>query len=116
MLEGKLSGGEESRMIVIADGDFAVNGSGQQTQQLSADNVSLLVNSIDWLSDATGLIQLRTKGISARPLDQLEDGTKALLKWINFLLPILLIIIYGMIRAHRRKIQRIKRMQNGYIS
>ena len=116
LLEGKLSGGKDSRMIVIADGDFAVNGSGQQAQQLSADNVSLLVNSIDWLSDATGLIQLRTKGISARPLDQLEDGTKALLKWINFLLPILLIIIYGMIRAHRRKIQRIKRMQNGYIS
>ncbi len=115
LFEGKLTKGPDSRMIVIADGDFAVNGSGQQMQQLAADNVSLLVNSIDWLSDATGLIQLRTKGISARPLDQVEDSTKVLLKWLNFLLPIVLIIVYGIVRAQRRKIQRIKRMQEGYI-
>jgi len=74
-----------------------------------------MVNSIDWLSDDTGLIDLRTKGITSRPLDQLEDGQKMLLKWVNFLLPILLIIIYGIVRMQRTRNRRVKRMEEGYI-
>ena len=81
---------------------------------MQPDNISLLVNSIDWLSDDTGLIELRTKGVSSRPLDQLEDGTKASLKWLNFALPILLAIIYGVVRAQIRRVQRIKRMEVSY--
>jgi hypothetical protein len=46
---------------LISDGDFAVNGEGNQPQQLQQDNVNLMVNSIDYLSDDTGLIELRTK-------------------------------------------------------
>src|SRR6185436_15849283 len=55
-IAGKISGSAASKMIVIANGDFAVNGEGQTAQQLPPDNVNLLVNSIDWLSDDTGLI------------------------------------------------------------
>ena len=87
--EGMLSGNEEAKMIVIGDGDFAINGQGQQARQLTPDNVNLMVNSIDWLSDDTGLIELRTKGVTNRPLDQIEDGKKTFLKYFNFLLPIL---------------------------
>ncbi len=107
-LEGKLAGDNESRMVVFGDGDFATNGEGNQAQQLQADNVSLMVNAVDWLSDDTGLIALRTKGVSSRPLDvNLEDGTKAVIKYVNFLLPILMIIIYGIIRFQtKRKIRK----------
>ena len=67
-------------MVVFSDGDFAVNGEGQGAQQLQPDNVNLMSNAIDWLSDDTGLISLRTKGVTSRPLDaQLEDGTKTLI-------------------------------------
>ena len=94
VLEGKLAGNTNAKMVVIADGDFAVNGEGQQARQQGPDNISLMVNAIDFLSDDTGLIELRTKGITSRPLDQdLEDGKKAFLKYLNFLLPIILIII-----------------------
>jgi gliding-associated putative ABC transporter substrate-binding component GldG len=115
VLDGKIVGNMNSKIVVISDGDFPVNGEGQQAQQKMPDNVSLFVNSIDWLSDDTGLIELRTKGITARPLDEIEDGKKQFLKWLNFLLPILLIIIYGVYRAQRRKNLRIRRMQEGYI-
>ncbi len=106
-LEGNLAG-QNTRMVVFGDGDFATNGEGNQAQQLQADNVSLLVNAVDWLSDDTGLIALRTKGVSSRPLDvNLEDSTKALIKYVNFLLPILLIVIYGIIRFQtKRKIRK----------
>ncbi len=114
VLEGKITGVNNSKLIVIGDGDFAVNGQGQQTQQLSPDNVNLLVNAIDWLSDDTGLIELRTRGITSRMLDQVEDGKKNFLKWLNVLLPVLLIITYGVIRAQRNRIIREKRRNENY--
>ena len=63
--------------MLVSDGDFAVGG-GQSGMQLPQDNVNLMVNSIDWLSDDTGLIDLKTKGITSRPIKELEPGTKGI--------------------------------------
>jgi ABC-type uncharacterized transport system involved in gliding motility auxiliary subunit len=115
LIEGKISGNNLSRMIVFADGDFSVNGEGQQARNQSADNISLMVNSIDYLSDDTGLIELRTKGVTSRPLDELEDGKKTFLKYLNFLLPLLLVIIYGIFRIQFNRNVRMKRMEEGYV-
>ena len=108
-MEGNISGNSYSKMVVFSDGDFAVNGEGQGAQQLQPDNVSLMTNAIDWLSDDTGLIELRTKGVTSRPLDaQLEDGTKMLVKYANFLIPIGLIVLFGIIRfQYKKKIRNI---------
>jgi gliding-associated putative ABC transporter substrate-binding component GldG len=111
ILEGPIAGGAPARMVVIGDGDFAVN---ENRQQVNPDNVNLLVNSIDWLSDDTGLIQLRTKNVSSRPIRQMEDSTRTLIKWLNFLLPILLVLVYGVIRYQYRKNQRIARMEANF--
>lgn len=114
-LRGNIAGNMESGIVLFSDGQFPVNGEGQRAQQISQDNVSLMVNSIDWLSDDTGLIDLRTKGVTSRPLDQVEDGKKILLKWLNFFLPIIFIIIYGIVRMQRTRNRRVKRMEEGYI-
>ncbi|MEM7369090.1 MAG: Gldg family protein [Bacteroidota bacterium] len=109
-LEGKMGGETETKMVVIADGDFPLNPSPQQPAP--ANNVNLLVNSIDWLTDDTGLIALRTKGVEARPLQKLmgeEDaGTRTVVKILNFLLPLLIVIIFGIIRNQKRKTQALK--------
>jgi hypothetical protein len=73
------------------------------------------VNAIDWLSDDTGLIQLRTKGVTARPLDQIADSKKMFLKYLNFSLPIVLVIVFGIIRMQFKNSLRIKRMEEGYV-
>lgn len=114
-LTGKTPQGTPLKMVVFSSGDFAVNGEGQEAMQLPPDNVNLLVNAIDWLSDDTGLIDLRTKGISSRPLDATEEGTKLMYKYLNFLLPILAIVIYGFIRSQQKRIQRIRRMEESYV-
>ncbi|MDD3637558.1 MAG: Gldg family protein [Bacteroidales bacterium] len=110
-----VNGNQQASIVLFSDGDFAVNGEGQQMQQLPADNVSLFVNAVDFLSDDTGLIDLRTKEITSRPLEALEDGQRNLLKWLNFLLPILLVLIFGLIRFQYRRNQRIKRMEVGHV-
>jgi len=115
LLEGPMGGDLSGRILLIADGGYAVSGKGNQMQQLQPDNVNLFVNAIDYLSDDTGLIDLRTKAVTNRPLDQLDDSRKAFLKYLNFLLPILLIIGYGIVRAQSRKNRRIKRMTQGYV-
>ena len=112
---GPIVGTTSSRMVVITDGDFAVNGEGRNAQKQSEDNISLMVNSIDWLSDDTGLIELRTKGITSRPIEQLDDQIKTLLRWGNFLIPIFLIVIYGVIRSHQNQRKRVKRMEEGHV-
>ncbi len=110
-LEGPIMG-EEAKMVVIADGNFPVS---EGQQQVHPDNVNLLVNAIDWLSDDTGLIELRTQGATARPIDELEDFKKTLIKYLNFLLPILLAVGYGIFRSQRNRILRIKRREVGYV-
>ena len=101
----------QSKIIVFSDGNFPI--SGQRGQ--NPDNVSLMVNSIDWLSDDTGLIELRTKGVTSRPIKDLEDGRRSFLKYLNFLLPIGLILIYGFFRNQKSKNLRLKRMQERWV-
>ena len=113
IIQGKLSSNANSKMVIVSDGDFAV-GNPRGGNQLPRDNVNLMVNSIDWLSDDTGLIDLRTKGVTSRPIKEMEEGTKIFLKWFNFLAPIILIIIYGLIRVQISKNKRIKRMEVNY--
>ncbi|MCD6112918.1 MAG: Gldg family protein [Bacteroidales bacterium] len=115
LLEGKIVGNNQSRIILVGDGDFPVNGEGQNAKQIQADNVNLMVNSIDWLSDDTGLIDLRTKGVTSRPLDQISDTKKNILRWVNFLLPIIIVLIYAIFRAQKRKNLKIKRMEESYV-
>jgi len=110
--EGPLGGSGHSKMVVVSNSQFAVNGTGQQQQRVSEDNVNFTSNIIDWLSDDTGLINLRTKGVTARPLAQLEDGERNLYKYGNVLAPILLVLGIGLMRR-RQTIRRRKKRKDG---
>ena len=99
------------KMVVIGNGDFFVNGAGQAARQVQADHVNFVSNSIDWLVDDTGLIDLRTKGITSRPLDQIDDAERNLLKYGNVLAPILLLLVYGSVRRIHNQRKRQKWMQ-----
>jgi ABC-type uncharacterized transport system involved in gliding motility auxiliary subunit len=103
-----------SRIVVITDGNFIVNGPPRQGRELTPDNVNLLSNAVDWLSDNTGLIALRTKAVTSRPLRAISDSGKATIKYFNFLLPLLLAIGYGLFRARRNRLTRLQRMNDNY--
>ncbi|MCI4667677.1 MAG: Gldg family protein [Bacteroidia bacterium] len=106
-MEGKLVGETESRMVVFSDGDFA---QGDRQQPTIPDNVNLFVNSIDWLEDNTALVEVRTKEIESRPIEKFigeeEATSRNIFKWINFLLPILIVIGFGLFRRQRSRNQR----------
>ncbi len=106
---------DNSTLIVFGDGDFPVSGQRGQNE----DNISLMVNAIDWLSDDTGLIDLRTKAVATRPISEeyLGDenaGKRSIMKYLNFGLPLLLVIGLGIFRNQRQRAIRMKRMQERY--
>lgn len=112
IVEGSFDGGIPTKLIVITDGDFPVSPGGRQ---VNPDNINLLVNAVEWMSDDTGLSALRTKGIASRPIDELEDGKRTMLKYLNFFLPLLLVIGYGIYRSQRNRSKRMRRMQERYV-
>jgi gliding-associated putative ABC transporter substrate-binding component GldG len=111
VVEG-VGGVAASKLVVFGDGDFPISQGGRGA---NPDNVSLLVNTIEWLSDDTGLSALRTKGVSSRPIDTLEDGKRTFLKFLNFFLPIVLALGYGIFRSQRNRSIRMRRMQERYV-
>ena len=110
-IEGKMGGENDAKIVVIGDGDFAIES--EQIPMLP-DNIHFLVNSIDWLTDDTGLIELRTRGVVSRPIEQLEDGERMTIKLLNFFLPIVVLIVFGVVRAQRRRMRRFKWMSENY--
>lgn len=105
-IDGKIVGNTPSRMIVIGDGGFAQGQFGQ-----NQDNVNLMVNGMSWLLNDTELNQLRTKAIPVRPIDQnIDDTAKTFIKWVSFLFPLILVVIYGFVRMQRKKAIRMQRM------
>lgn len=112
VIEGDFgNNGNNSQMVLFTDGDFPI---AEGASNANADNFNLLVNAIDWLSDDTGLIDLRTKGVASRPIEDMEDGKKNTLKWLNFLLPLVLVLGFGLYRNRRNKMIRNRRMQESY--
>lgn len=114
-LEGKLAMGAPSRMVVFSNGAFPLNGGGAQPTAINPDNVNVVVNAVDWVTDRTGLIELRGKGLGYRPLAPLTDGQRAAVKWAMVLLPIGLVLTGGLLRLRWRRRQREQRQHPGHV-
>ncbi|MDP2361846.1 MAG: GldG family protein [bacterium] len=98
-----LSTAADSRIALVGDGDFLVDGYAQ------AGNLALAQNITDWLSLDEGLISIRGKSLAARPLKELSAAAKKWIKWLNILGLPGLVIGFGLLRwsARRRRAQSL---------
>ncbi|MBI1184559.1 hypothetical protein GC194_09815 [bacterium] len=99
---------ENEKIVVVANGEFIANGQGQNMQRISPGNINLLLNSMDWLSGNTELTELRGKGMTTVDIKNIEEGKRNFYKYLNFLLPLILIILYGIFRFQAKKAKRLK--------
>ena len=109
-IEGNLLGAH-SKIVVISNGEFALNDE-QGRFQGTPDNINFFAGTIDWLSDESGLADLRTKTVSARPIKQLTDSRKSFIKYLNVLLPIVIIVLIGIFRFRMQKRKNRKWSEN----
>jgi ABC-2 type transport system permease protein len=108
---------QPGKMIIVSDGDVIKNqldknsgnplplGYDQYTQQIFG-NKDFILNCIDYLSDDSGLLSIRSRELKIRMLDNKkfkDAGFKFSVQLINTVLPILLILIYGLIQLIIRK-------------
>ena len=108
---------KKTRMIVIADADIIRNevkrsGLNESPQPLGRDkytgqvygNKDFLINSLNWLVDNNGIMELRSRELKLRLLNTHEIKTHRL-KWqiINIAGPILIVILSGLLYSYFRK-------------
>jgi gliding-associated putative ABC transporter substrate-binding component GldG len=106
---------QPSKILVISDGDFLRNDVDPKTNRplrLGYDRLSstefanreLILNATDYLLDETGLIAVRGKQITLRPLDKVQLAEKRQ-AWqlLNLGAPLALLAAFGAVRAWRRK-------------
>lgn len=105
--------GIATKMIVIADGDIVnynyinkkpvQNGYDQWTQQIYG-NKDFLINSINYLMDDDGLINIRSKNIELPLLDEQKVNEKyTISQVITVGIPILLLVVFGFTFTYLRK-------------
>lgn len=105
----------ETKMIVISDGDIAKNSLDPRERKplplgvnpydgYNYGNKDFLMNCMEYMIDNRGIIAARNKEIKLRPLDQ-ERAYAEELKWqiINMVLPILVLIIFGILYTFIRR-------------
>jgi gliding-associated putative ABC transporter substrate-binding component GldG len=103
-----LSTGADNKMIVISDADIAANvvtqnegplamGTNQFTKMQYA-NKDFIVNCIEYLTNASGILSARSKTFVLRLLDPARvEGEKTKWQIINTALPVALIVIFAFI-------------------
>lgn len=90
----------DTRMVVFGDGNLL---QGQYMQQ-GGPNLVLFLNTIDWLSQDTDLLEIRSRDAAVRPLDpNISDETKQRVKLANLIGPPALVLLLGAIRWNRRR-------------
>jgi len=91
-----------SRMVVVADSDFMRDRSSRYSE-----NIVFFLNIVDWLSQDEGLISIRSRETTSRPLDpNISDGARWRYKYANILGPPLLVVIFGIVRWRVRRAKR----------
>ena len=113
--EGFKGQGVSTKVIVVADGDMIRNDFNIQSGEplaLGVDpyvrttyaNEEFLMRALSYLTDDDGLTLVRNKEIKIRPLDKVKIGEEKHF-WIalNLVLPIGLVILFGLIKMMSRK-------------
>ena len=106
-------------MLVVTDGDMIrnevqVQGGRYMAEKLGYDkytyqtfgNLEFILNAVNYMTDETGLMELRSREFKLRLLDRsVTKDKKAVAKWkvINSLVPVVIIILFGMLFHVYRK-------------
>lgn len=99
---GFIRASEDVRMIVVTDNQFFNDKRAGGIEE----NAAFILNAIDFLSGDQELISIRAKDVTVRPLTDVPDGLRQTLKWLNTVLPPLLIVGYGLMRWRNNRIKR----------
>ncbi len=97
---GRKTSGNE-RIVVMGDGNFI-----QDMFLNNPENLSIFMNTVDYLTDNIGLISIRSKSFLPPPLKPVSEGTRSTTKDMIVVLPPLIVLAFGLFywrRTGRRR-------------
>jgi gliding-associated putative ABC transporter substrate-binding component GldG len=103
----KVTNGVKSKIIVVGDGDFLQD----QFYGGNKDNIIFASNLVDYLADDIGLAAIRSREAQPKPLEEVSEGTRNLVKMADLGGPPALIILFGIFRWRWRASMR-KRLES----
>ncbi|MFH0766034.1 MAG: GldG family protein [Calditrichota bacterium] len=94
----------DTRIVVIPDANFI------QDQFLvpGLDNLTMTLNLVDWLMQDEDLIKIRSREVGSRPIGEVSDAVRRMIKYINLIIPPLIVIIFGLIRWQIRRARKVR--------
>lgn len=92
-----------TRMVLVGDGDF-IN---QSIVGAIPGNTEFGLNIVDWLVQDEALLSIRAKKITPRSLEEVSPGLKPWIKYGNMLAPVLIVMLFGLIRWRFKKTRQI---------
>ena len=92
----------ENRLVVVGDGHMGLD------EYSSGFELMFVQNIADWLVQAESLISIRSKQIPLKPLKNVGNFAKKIIKWANQLGPVIMVVILGIVlwqvRRFRKKV------------
>ncbi len=92
----------ESKILIVTDSDFIKEGAGAGVK----GNLDFVLNAVDYMASEGSLIEIRSKETEFKPLKELSSGKRKFIKWLNILLPSILLIIVGILHYRKELKQR----------
>ena len=122
MANGVINQSVPTRMVVVADGDIIRNDVEQHREGLmlvplgydrvtrqTHGNKDFVVNTMLYLTDDEGIMQLRNRRIDLRLLNRaIVESQRNIWVWINTLLPIGMLLVFGVVFLGNRKRKYVK--------
>lgn len=91
-----------TQILVVGNSSFITD----QFLRMYPENVLFVENALDWMTLGEDLIEIRSRGATARPLKELSAGARDAIRWANTLGIPILVVLFGLIWNSARKKSR----------
>jgi ABC-type uncharacterized transport system involved in gliding motility auxiliary subunit len=98
----------ENRLLVSGDGNMALDQylAPSGPQSIIPGTITFLQNAADWLVQTESLISIRSKQLPMKPLKEVPNYAKKIIKWANQIGPVILVVALGIILWQVRRFRK----------
>jgi ABC-type uncharacterized transport system involved in gliding motility auxiliary subunit len=100
--DGTVARSPQTQLFVVGSSSFLTD----QFLRMFPENSLLAQNALDWMTIGEQLIEIRSRGATARPIDEVSAGARDAIRWANTLGVPILVILLGLIWNSARKKSR----------
>jgi ABC-2 type transport system permease protein len=98
---------ETARLVVIGSAEFLNDIVFQISSSLAPDrylnSLQFMQNTVDWSVEDLDLLQIRSRGTSARVLNPLTEGEQTTWEWTNYILAVVAVVALGFVWRWRQQ-------------